>query len=69
MNECSWDYVCPVVCQGRSKDCHCSCETYKKFADLRERERQARYLEATTDPIILKAEKNKTERRFPRNRF
>lgn len=57
MNECSWDYVCPVVCPGRSKDCHVSCERHDKFRELRAQERQARYLEATTDPIILKAEK------------
>ena len=69
MNECSWDYVCPIVCTGRSKDCHVSCERHDKFRELREQERQARYLEAQTDPAVLRAERTKTEGRFIRNRY
>lgn len=69
MNECSFDYICPVVCTGRSKDCHATCERFKRFRELREAERQKLYFEAQTDPIVLRSARIKQERRFPKNRF
>ena len=64
MNECSFDYICPVVCTGRSKDCHATCERFKRFRELREAERRRMHLEAQTDPNVLKAERAKKETRF-----
>ena len=69
MNECSWDYICPVVCTGRSKDCHVNCERHDKFRELREQERNQRFMSEHNDLPAYKAEKAKVDRRFPRNRF
>ena len=42
--ESSFDYICPRVCPGRSKDCHSTCERHKKFRSLAESERNTKFL-------------------------
>jgi len=66
-NESSFDYICPRMCPGRSKDCHSTCERHKKFRSLAESERNTRINSKYLDAAARNA--CRYERRFLRNRY